>query len=103
MFIYLIIKLDNSNYEFNFKILLLSCVNGCLALSRQWAFLLFLPTIVLLFSKRNKFKRLYFKTWSLSALIERAIKLVFFNLYNEMEVLLLLIWKLQNFQSITNR
>lgn len=85
LFIYWIIKLDNSNYEFNFKnIIALGLIIGCLALSRQWAFLLFLPLTVLLFSKRNKFKRLYFKTWSLSALIGAGLSSWFyFNLYNE--------------------
>jgi hypothetical protein len=83
LFILWILKLDNSNYEFNYKnVLALGFIIGCLALSRQWAFLLFLPLIVLLFSKRNKFKRLYFKTWSLSALIGAGISSWFyFNLY----------------------
>ncbi len=85
IFLYWILKLDNSNYEFNIKnILILGFIIGCLALSRQWAFLLFLPLIVLLFSKKNKFKRSYFKTWSLSALLGAGISSWFyFNLYNE--------------------
>ena len=82
LFIYWIIKLDNSNYEFNFKnIIALGLIIGCLALSRQWAFLLFLPLTVLLFSKRNKFKRLYFKTWSLSALIGAGLSSWFILIY----------------------
>tara|TARA_X000000368_G_C23056254_1_gene724005 strand:+ start:299 stop:1672 length:1374 start_codon:yes stop_codon:yes gene_type:complete len=85
LLIYWILKIDKLNYEFNFKtILILGSTIGFLALSRQWAFLLFLPLITLLFSKRNKLKRLYFKTWSLSALVGAGISSWFYlNLYNE--------------------
>ncbi len=85
LFLYWILKLDNSNYEFNGKnVWILGLIIGCLALSRQWAFLLFFPLIVLLFSKGNSFKRSYFKTWSLSALIGAGLSSWFyFNLYNK--------------------
>jgi hypothetical protein len=68
LFILLIYKADNSDYDFNFKsIFFVGIVIGLIALSRQWGFLLFVPIIVLLFYKKSK--RNYLIFWSTSSLI----------------------------------
>ena len=68
LFILLIYKADNSDYDFNYKsIFFTGIVIGFIALSRQWGFLLFIPLIVLLFYKNSK--RNYLIFWSTSSFI----------------------------------
>ena len=68
LFILLIYKADNSDYDFNFKLIFFAgIVIGSIALSRQWGFLLFIPLIVLLIYKNSK--RNYLIFWSASSLI----------------------------------
>ena len=68
LFILLIYKADNSDYDFNFKLIFFTgIVIGSIALSRQWGFLLFIPLIVLLIYKNSK--RNYLIFWSASSLI----------------------------------
>ena len=68
LFILIIYKADNSNYDYNIKLILLAgIVIGSIALSRQWGFLLFIPLIVLLISKNSKQNYLIF--WSTSSFI----------------------------------
>ncbi len=68
LFILLIYKADNSEYDFNFKsIFFTGIVIGTIALSRQWGFLLFIPLIVLLINKNSK--RNYLIFWSTSSFI----------------------------------
>jgi hypothetical protein len=68
LFILLIYKADNSDYDFNFKSLFFNgVVIGSIALSRQWGFLLFIPLIVLLINKNSK--RNYLIFWSTSSFI----------------------------------
>ena len=68
LFILIIYKADNSNYDYNIKLILLAgIVIGSIALSRQWGFLLFIPLIVLLISKNSKKNYLIF--WLTSSFI----------------------------------
>ena len=68
LFILIIYKADNSNYDYNIKLILLAgIVIGSIALSRQWGFLLFIPLIVLLISKNSKQNYLIF--WLTSSFI----------------------------------
>ena len=68
LFILLIYKADNSDYDFNFRSLFFTgVVIGSIALSRQWGFLLFIPLIVLIINKNSK--RNYLIFWSASSFI----------------------------------
>ena len=68
LFLLIIYKAENNDYFLSFKFVFLSgIIIGCIALSRQWGFLLFIPLIVLLFFKKSKRKYLIF--WSLSSII----------------------------------
>ena len=68
LFILLIYKADNSDYDSNFKsIFFTGIIIGSIALSRQWGFLLFIPLIVLFINKTSK--RNYLIFWSASSLI----------------------------------
>ncbi len=68
LFLLIIYKADKNNYLFSFKFVFLSgLVIACIALSRQWGFLLFIPLIILFFYKSQK--RQYLIFWSLSAVI----------------------------------
>ena len=68
LFILIIYKADNSNYDYNIKLILLAgIVIGSIALSRQFCFLLFIPLIVLLISKNSKQNYLIF--WLTSSFI----------------------------------
>ena len=82
-FILLIYKADNRDYDFNFKLIFLTgLVIGCIALSRQWGFFLFLPLVILLFQFQSKLKYLIF--WSSSALLGFLISSWFyFGLYQK--------------------
>ena len=83
IFLYLISKTQDKNYEINLKNkVFLGIIIGFIALSRQWGFLLFLPIIFLLFSKVVNNKSLYFKNWALSAIVGFFISGWFYiNLY----------------------
>ena len=68
LFLLIIYKAENNDYFLSFKFVFLSgTIIGCIALSRQWGFLLFLPLIILLFFKPSK--RQYLIFWSLSSII----------------------------------
>ena len=82
LFILLIYKADNSDYDFNYKsIFFTGIVIGFIALSRQWGFLLFVPLIVLLIYKNSK--RNYLIFWSTSSFIGALLSSWFYiGLYN---------------------
>jgi len=68
LFLHIIHRAESNNYFFNFKIVFLSgLVIACIALSRQWGFLLFIPLIILLFYE--PLKRQYLIFWSSSGVI----------------------------------
>ena len=68
LFLLIIYKAENNDYFLRFKFVFLSgMIIGCIALSRQWGFLLFIPLIILLFFKKSK--RQYLIFWSLSSII----------------------------------
>ena len=68
LFLLIIYKAENNDYFLSFKFVFLSgMIIGCIALSRQWGFLLFIPLIILLFFKTSK--RQYLIFWSLSSII----------------------------------
>ena len=68
LFLLIIYKAENNDYFLSFKFVFLSgIIIGCIALSRQWGFLLFIPLIILLFFKKSK--RQYLIFWSLSSII----------------------------------
>ena len=91
LFILIIYKADNSNYDYNIKLILLAgIVIGSIALSRQWGFLLFIPLIVLLISKNSKQNYLIF--WLTSSFIGALLSSWFMLVFIEnMARLLLLI------------
>lgn len=76
-----IFKAEDSNYELDLKQIFYSSVLiACIALSRQWGFLLFIPLVVLLFSR--KLKRNYLIFWSISSFIGALFSSWFYvNLY----------------------
>ena len=68
LFLLIIYKAENNDYFLSFKFVFLSgIIIGCIGLSRQWGFLLFIPLIILLFFKKSK--RQYLIFWSLSSII----------------------------------
>ena len=68
LFLLVILKAENRNYDLGLKQIIYSgFILACIALSRQWGFLLFIPLIVLLIYKNAKLN--YFKFWSKSASI----------------------------------
>ena len=68
LFLLVVLKADNHNYDLGLKqIIYTGVIIACIALSRQWGFLLFIPLIVLLIYKNTKLN--YFKFWSKSASI----------------------------------
>tara|TARA_X000000368_G_C23032912_1_gene713376 strand:+ start:182 stop:1495 length:1314 start_codon:yes stop_codon:yes gene_type:complete len=68
LFLLVIQKAENRNYDLSLKQIIYSgVIIACIALSRQWGFLLFVPLIVLLIYKNTKLN--YFKFWSKSASI----------------------------------
>tara|TARA_Y100000996_G_scaffold410203_1_gene392162 strand:+ start:777 stop:2135 length:1359 start_codon:yes stop_codon:yes gene_type:complete len=68
LFLFIINKHEIHKFDFNYRsIFFTALIIGGIALSRQWGFLLFLPLIILLFSKQLNIK--YLKLWSLSAFI----------------------------------
>ena len=68
LFLLVVLKADNRNYDLGLKqIIYTGVIIACIALSRQWGFLLFIPLIVLLIYKNTKLN--YFKFWSKSASI----------------------------------
>ncbi len=77
---------NNKKNNFSFEtsnVISVGIVIGLIALSRQWGFLLFLPIIYLLFSKRLINKMMYFKFWSASAFVGAIISSWFYvRLYN---------------------
>ncbi len=81
LFLFIINKHEEEKFEFNYKsIFVTGLIIGGIALSRQWGFLLFLPLIILFFSKQLNIK--YFKLWSFSALIGAALSSWFYiNLF----------------------
>jgi len=73
IFLLLIYKAELKGFKINFKyISLLGIVIALLALSRQWAFLLFLPIILLAINPKLKFRQRHFKFWLLSSCIGAA-------------------------------
>tara|TARA_B110000444_G_scaffold259840_1_gene304836 strand:- start:1858 stop:3213 length:1356 start_codon:yes stop_codon:yes gene_type:complete len=83
IFLYLILKMEKSNYKFNFKrTIYFGLVIGGLALSRQWAFFLFLPIIIMLFTTQINDKKEYLKIWIPSSVIGFLLSGWFYiNLY----------------------
>jgi hypothetical protein len=68
LFLFYIFKLQEINFVSNKKTtLILGLIIGCIALSRQWGFLLFPALIILLFSKTVNSKKNYFKLWATSS------------------------------------
>ena len=68
LFLLVILKAENRNYDLGLKQIIYSgVIIACIALSRQWGFLLFIPLIVLLIYKNAKLN--YLKFWSKSASI----------------------------------
>ena len=68
LFLLVILKAENRNYDLGLKQIIYSgFILACIALSRQWGFLLFIPLIVLLIYKNAKLN--YLKFWSKSASI----------------------------------
>ena len=55
LFLLVVLKADNHNYDLGLKqIIYTGVIIACIALSRQWGFLLFIPLIVLLIYKNTK-------------------------------------------------
>lgn len=83
IFILIIYKFSLNNFEYKFKnILFTGVIIALLALSRQWAFLLFLPIIILAVKPKLNFKFQHFKFWLSSSLIGALFSSWFyFNLY----------------------
>ena len=75
--------MEKSNYKFNFKrTIYFGLVIGGLALSRQWAFFLFLPIIIMLFTTQINDKKEYLKIWIPSSVIGFLLSGWFYiNLY----------------------
>ena len=68
LFLLVIQKAENCNYDLSLKqIIYAGVIVACIALSRQWGFLLFIPLIVLLIYKNSK--RNYLIFWSTSSFI----------------------------------
>ena len=68
LFLLVILKMQNSDYNFGLEqIFYTGVIIACIALSRQWGFLLFIPLIVLLFYRNSK--RNYLIFWSSSSFI----------------------------------
>ena len=68
LFLLVIFKMQNSDYNFGLEqIFYTGVIIACIALSRQWGFLLFIPLIVLLFYRNSK--RNYLIFWSSSSFI----------------------------------
>ena len=68
LFLLAILKVEDRDYDLSFKqILFTGGIIACIALSRQWGFLLFIPLIFLLFSRKSKKNYLIF--WSSSSFI----------------------------------
>ena len=66
LFLLIIFTVEKNNYILDFKFVLFTgVVIACIALSRQWGFLLFPPLIILLFSANSK--RKYFRFWAYSS------------------------------------
>jgi len=77
LFLLVIHKAENNNYFLSFKFVSLSgVIIGCIALSRQWGFLLFLPLIILLIFISPKGKYLIF--WSLSSIVGASLSSWFY-------------------------
>lgn len=73
IFLLLIYKAELNGFKINFKyISSLGIVIALLALSRQWAFLLFLPIILLAINPKFKFRQRHFKFWLISSCIGAA-------------------------------
>ena len=68
LFLLVILKMQNSDYNFGLEqVFYTGVIIACIALSRQWGFLLFIPLIVLLFYRNPKGNYLIF--WSSSSFI----------------------------------
>ena len=68
LFLLVILKMQNSDYNFGLEqVFYTGVIIACIALSRQWGFLLFIPLIVLLFYRNSK--RNYLIFWSSSSFI----------------------------------
>ena len=83
LFLLVILKMQNSDYNFGLKqIFYTGVIIACIALSRQWGFLLFIPLIVLLFYRNSK--RNYLIFWSSSSFIGGLFSSWFyFGLYRQ--------------------
>ena len=67
LFLLIIFKAEDAGYTITFKsIFSTGIIISCIALSRQWGFLLFIPLVFLLFLKDSK--KQYFLFWFLSSL-----------------------------------
>jgi hypothetical protein len=70
LFLLLIYKAELRDFKLDLKhMTALGVVIACLALSRQWAFLLFLPITILAITPNLKFKYRHFKFWLVSSFI----------------------------------
>ena len=68
LFILILYKAEDTNYDLNYKLIFSAgVIISCIALSRQWGFLLFFPLMFLLFFKRSK--KQYFLFWLFSSVI----------------------------------
>ena len=68
LFILILYKAEETNYNLNYKLIFSAgVIISCIALSRQWGFLLFFPLVFLLFFKRSK--KQYFLFWLFSSVI----------------------------------
>ena len=80
---YQLLKIANNKFDYKSKdILISSTLIGCLALSRQWSFLLFLSYIFIIFFLNKNYKIKYFKFLTYSFMFGFMISSWFyFNLY----------------------
>jgi hypothetical protein len=68
LFILAIVKVERANFVIQPKnILLTGLIIGCLALSRQWAFFLFIPILIIAFFGKLDSKSAHFKFWAFSS------------------------------------
>ncbi len=82
---YKLLKISNNKFIFKtIDVLIAGTLIGCMALSRQWAFLLFLSYIFIVFFLENEYKNRYLKFISYSFLLGFFISSWFyFNLFFE--------------------
>mgnify|MGYP001166844875 FL=1 len=68
LFLFIIYKAESTDYVLNLKLVFSAgVIISCIALSRQWGFLLFFPLVFLLFFRHKK--KQYFKFWLFSSTI----------------------------------